>query len=111
MKKYIFGNIKELDYNKDRAEFKIDNRILNITGKNYCTYIYPILDELYSLKTIDELFFKINPEQNKEDLGEFLDKMVNLNLIKIVDVDEMDFGLFILDLSGNNYSNDLHLIL
>ena len=37
--------------------------------------------------------------------------MVNLNLIKIVDVDEMDFGLFILDLSGNNYSNDLHLIL
>ena len=67
MKKYIFGNIKDLVYNKNRAEFKIDNKILNITGRNYYTYIYPILDELYSLKTFDELFFKINPKQNKRD--------------------------------------------
>lgn len=111
MKKYIFGNIKDLVYNKNRAEFKIDNKILNITGRNYYTYIYPILDELYSLKTFDELFLKINPKQNKRDLRNFLDKMVNLNLIKIVDVDELGFELFILDLSGNNYSNDLHLII
>ena len=111
MKKYIFGNIKELVYDKNRVEFKIDNRILNITGENYFKYIYPIIDELYSFKTLDELFLKINPKLNKEDLGGFLDKMVNLNLIKLVDIDEMDSELFIKDLSGNNYSNDLHTIL
>lgn len=110
MRRYIFGQFTEISFTSTVAKFIRGNRILSIQGENYVKYIYPIFEELYSYKTIDELYSKLNSNLYKENFENVLEKMVKLDLLKLEEQIDIIPSCNIIDYTGSNYSDILESI-